>query len=79
MNWNNMDLSDSYERDQNLIEPLTFSTLLLEVGCNCRDIEEATVKAQFEEDLQSRIDEAREVFKANLQNIVKRAREERNR
>ena len=77
MNWNNIDLNDGYERDQHLIDPLTFSTLLLEVGCNCRDIDEAAVREQFEADLQSRIYEARKVFESNISNIVKRAKEER--
>tara|TARA_R110000796_G_scaffold211186_1_gene327319 strand:+ start:339 stop:581 length:243 start_codon:yes stop_codon:yes gene_type:complete len=78
MNWNNIDLSDGYERDQHLIDPLTFSTLLLEVGCNCRVINEEAIKKQFEEDLQSRIEEARLVFNLNLANITKRAQSERS-
>ena len=78
MNWNNVNLNDGYERDQHLIDPLTFSTLLLEVGCNCRLIDEETVREQFEEDLQSRIEDAREVFRLNLANITKRAQSERS-
>tara|TARA_R110000765_G_scaffold218531_1_gene322975 strand:+ start:78 stop:320 length:243 start_codon:yes stop_codon:yes gene_type:complete len=78
MNWNNIDLNDGYERDQHLIDPLTFSTLLLEVGCNCRVINEEAIKKQFEEDLQSRIEEARLVFYLNLANITKRAQSERS-
>lgn len=77
MNWNNIDLNDNYERDQHLIDSLTFSTLLLEVGCNCRVIDEDSIKKQFEEDLQTRIVEAREVFAANLANLVKYAQLER--
>ncbi len=77
MNWNNIDLNDGYERNQNLIEPLSFDTLLLEVGCNLRNINPVSVTAQFEEDLQIRIDEAREVFAANLANIIKKAKQER--
>ena len=78
MNWNNVNLNDGYERDQHLIDPLTFSTLLLEVGCNCREIDEEAVRKQFEEDLQSRIEDAREVFRLNLANITKRAQSERS-
>ena len=78
MNWNNIDLNDGYERDQHLIDPLTFSTLLLEVGCNCRVINEEAIKKQFEEDLQSRIEKARLVFYLNLANITKRAQSERS-
>ena len=78
MDWKNVNLTDGYERDQNIIDPLSFDTLLLEISCNCREINEATVKAQFEADLQSKIESAREVFNNNLQNIVKKAIEERN-
>lgn len=77
MNWNNVDLNDGYEIDQNLIEPLSFRTLLLEIECNCREIDVKAVSKQFEEDLQSRIRDAREVFAANLENIAKRAKEAR--
>jgi hypothetical protein len=75
--WNNVDLSGN-ERNAYLIDPLTFETLLLEIGCNSRDINEDSVRRQFEDDLLSRIQEAREVFEVNLQNIVKQARKERN-
>ena len=77
INWNNIDLKSSYERDLNLIDALSFDTLLLEIACNIRDINPQTVSEQFETDLQSRIDEAREVFALNLANIVKQANRER--
>lgn len=76
MDWFNVNLN-SHEIDSYLIDPLTFSTLLLEINCNIRDINPATVTAQFEEDLQSRIEEARSVFKSNLKNIVKKAQSDR--
>ena len=76
MDWFNVNLN-SHEVDSYLIDPLTFSTLLLEINCNIRDINPATVTAQFEEDLQSRIEEARSVFKSNLKNIVKKAQSDR--
>jgi hypothetical protein len=76
MDWNNIDLN-SHEVDSYLIDPLTFGTLLLEINCNIRDINAATVTAQFEEDLQSRIEEARSIFKSNLKNIVKKAKKDR--
>jgi len=75
MDWNNIDLN-SHEIDSHLIDPLTFETLLLEINCNIRDINPTTVTAQFEEDLQSRIKEARSVFKSNLKNIVKKAKKD---
>ena len=76
MDWNNVDLN-SHEIDSYLIDPLTFETLLLEINCNIPNINPATVAAQFEEDLQSRIEEARSVFKYNLKNIVKKAKQDR--
>jgi hypothetical protein len=78
MNWSNIDLKDGYERDQNLIEPLKFSTLLLEVECNCKEINGAALIKQFEADLQSRIDEAREIFGDNLRNLTKHAQATRD-
>jgi hypothetical protein len=79
IDWNNVDLTDSYESSRNLIENLTFDALLLEVDCNLPVINAQTVAAQFELDLQSRIDEARETFSANLANIVEHAQKERAR
>ena len=79
MNWNNLDLTeDSHERDSALIDGLTFDTLLLEINCNIKDINPDTIRKQFIEDLTSRVDEARNIFEANIQNITKQAKKERN-
>ena len=72
--WNNIDMHSPYETSLNLIENLTFDTLLLEIGCNCEKIDEQTVTAQFEEDLRSRIESAREIFQANLESIIRKAK-----
>ena len=80
MNWNNVNLSEeSSERESNLIDPLTFDTLLLEIHCNIKDINPETVKQQFKEDLNNRVQEAWDVFNSNLNNIVKQAKKERAR
>ena len=76
--WNNIDLNSMNERDLNIIDPLTFETLLLEIECNIKDINKGTVTEQFLEDLNYRNKEAVEVFKANLDSIVKKALEYRN-
>jgi len=76
--WYNIDLTSAFERDQCLIDPLTFEILLIEIGCNLSEINAETVTAQFEEDLRSRVDEARSIFKSNLENIVRYAQEQRN-
>lgn len=76
MNYNNIDLNSS-EVESQLIDSLTFKTLLLEINCNLPEINADTVRKQFEEDLKSRVREAREIFEANLNNIVKQAQGER--
>lgn len=78
MDWTNVNLLSAYERDQNIIDPLNFDTLIMECHCNLREINESTVKAQFEEDLRSRITSAREILENNLKNIVKQVNKERN-
>tara|TARA_B100001146_G_C16161175_1_gene425727 strand:+ start:252 stop:494 length:243 start_codon:yes stop_codon:yes gene_type:complete len=74
MDWKNVNLESSYERDQSIIDALSFDTLLLEISCNVREINAKTVMQQFEEDLQSRIQSAREVMRDNLKNIVNDAK-----
>ena len=78
MDWTNINLEDGYERDQNILDPYSFDTLLLEIHCNLKNINAETVKQQFDAILQSKIDIARDVFKANLANIVTKAKQERN-
>jgi len=73
MDWNNVDLSSPSERDANILEPLSFDILLLEVSCNVREINEQTVRAQFMESLNSKIESAKDVFEANIKNITKEA------
>lgn len=72
--WNNIDMHSPYETSLNLVENLTFDTLLLEIQCNCEKIDEQTITAQFEEDLRSRIESAREIFQANLESIIRKAK-----
>lgn len=78
MDWNNVNLKSDYERNQNIIDPLSFDTLLLEISCNIKNINDQTIKQQFETDLQNRINSAREVFEANLKNIMQDAIEYQN-
>lgn len=78
MNWNNVDLNSGYEREQNILDSLSFDILLLEISCNVKNITPTSVRQQFEETLKSKIESAREVFENNLKNIVKNAQECRN-
>ncbi|MGL5032645.1 MAG: hypothetical protein ACRC6M_02460 [Microcystaceae cyanobacterium] len=73
--WKNVDLNSPCDRGLELINGLSFETLLLEIHCNLREINKETVKELFEDDLQSRIKSARKVFNDNLENIVNHATE----
>ena len=75
--YSNIDLNSGYQKDLNIIDPLSFADLLLEINCNLPTINEWTVRRQFEEDLQRTIEAAREIFEANLSNIVKHANNHR--
>ena len=79
MNWNKVDLKSSYERSQNFLDGYSFETLLLEVHCNLKEITKETVLAQFEECLKIKVQSAREIVNANIENLVTKAKKERNR
>ena len=72
MNWENIDLN-SHEIYANIVDSYSFNTLLLEVTCNCKEINKETIRKQFEESLNSNIQSAREVFESNLDNILNHA------
>ena len=72
--WQNIDMNSAYETSLELVDGLTFDTLLLEIGCNCKEINERTVTEQFEADLQCIVDNAKDIFKANLENIIRKAK-----
>jgi len=78
MNWNNIDLNSPSERDAKILEPYSFDTLLLEISCNLKEVNKETIKKHFLESLESKIQCAKDVFEANLNNIVSKATEERN-
>lgn len=78
MDWTNVNLKSNYERAQNIIDPLNFDTLLLEISCNIKNINKDTIKKQFETDLKNRINSAREIFNNNLNNILIDALEYQN-
>ena len=77
MNHLKIDFTSDYEKSQNILEPYTFETLLLELHCNVREIDETAARKQFEEELQSKIETAREIFEANLNGIVNQTRKDR--
>ena len=77
MDYLNINFSSDHERNSNILDDYNFETLFLEISCNLREINEETVKKQFYESLNSKIQCAKDIFNANLQNIVKYAQEER--
>ena len=77
MDFLNIDLTSDHERNTNILDGYDLETLFLEISCNVTDINEETVKAQFYESLNSKIQCAKDIFNANLKNIVKYAQEER--
>ena len=77
MDYLNINLNNDHERNTNILDGYDLETLFLEISCNVTEINEETVKKQFYESLNSKIQSAKEIFNANLQNIVKYAHEER--
>lgn len=75
--WNNIDL-DSHEIDSAIVDEYTFETLLLEINCNLPEINEATVRQQFNKSLDATIEQAKDIFESNLKNILNHATKERN-
>ena len=77
MNWNNVDLTDGYERSQNILDGYDFDTLLLEISCNIKDVNKESITKQFYVSLNSKIQCAKDVFNANLDNILQEALREK--
>jgi len=78
INWSNVNLDDAYEREQNLLDPYSFDTILLEIDCNLREINRETVRKQITENLTEKYRLALEIMSDNLDNIVTQAKRERN-
>ena len=77
MDYLNIDFKSDHERNTDILDGYDLETLFLEISCNVTEINEETVKAQFYESLNSKIQSAKDIFNANLKNIVKYAQEER--
>ena len=77
MDYLNIDLSNDQERNTDILDGYDLETLFLEISCNLTEINEETVKQQFYESLNSKIQSAKDIFNANLKNIIKYAQEER--
>jgi hypothetical protein len=77
INWENVDL-DSWQVSLPLVDGLSFSEFLLTLDCSCSVVTAEAVRKQFEEELMSRVEDAREVLEANLSNIVIKANKTKN-
>ena len=77
MDYLNINLTNDHERNTDILNGYDLETLFLDISCNLTEINEETVKQQFYESLNSKIQSAKDIFNANLKNIVKYAQEER--
>jgi len=73
MDYSNVNLKSPYEASQNILDSINFDILLLEISCNLTVINKETIKKQFEISLDAKINEAKQVFNDNLNNILKEA------
>lgn len=78
MNWKNVDLNRPAESSQNILDPYSFDTLLLEVECNCPVISRETVRKQALYELNTKYQTALTILEDNLDNITAKAFEARN-
>lgn len=70
IDWDNVDLEDSYFKEQKILDPISFADLLLTINCNISHPTPENVRRQFNELLQANIEEAKEIFESNLINIT---------
>lgn len=77
IDWRNVYLGSAFNRDQPMLDPYSFNTLLLEIECNLPEITEATVREQALKALESKVNSFKEILENNLSNITKHAQKER--
>lgn len=77
MDWNNIDLNSNWEANQNFLDSYDLASLLLEVACNCPEINADTVRKQAMYELDLKYKTAVEILEANLNNIVAHAQKQR--
>ena len=72
-NWTNLNFKDSSTQSLNIIDPLDFGTLTLEVCCNIAShkLSEETLEAQFQTDLDQAVENAKTVWQANKKEYLK--------
>ena len=77
--WNNIDLTDGYQRNLNILEPYNFETLLLELNCNIptKDLTKEAILKQAKDVIKAKYTEAMEILENNADNVLKYELEDR--
>ncbi len=72
MDWNNIDFNDGYEIRQNLLDGYSFEQMFDEIYCNIPNhaLNEATVRQQIKESIESKLNCVKEVLETNIENVV---------
>ena len=76
MDYLNADFNSTYETSQDFLDGYSFETLFLEISCNMKPEErtEENILKHVKETLKNRQEEALEIIKSNLKNIVKHSK-----
>ena len=72
IDWKAVDLTQAYNRDQNILDSYNFETLFLEIHCNMREEEKtaANILKHACEVLNSKMELAKEILIDNIYNIT---------
>ena len=75
IDWENVNLKSDYQKSLNILEPYNFEILLLELYTNIPNhkMTKEEITKHFNLVLNAKVNEAKEIFEANLQNILKQA------
>lgn len=60
-----------------LLDGITFDDLILTVHCNCREINEQTVRLELRDILESRLEDMKFLIEKNIDIIMEKAKEGR--
>ena len=70
-------LDDDLYTSDNLLDPITFDQLIMAVHCDCRQVNEASVRREQEKILEMRKDDMMELLERNMDIIIEKALENR--
>ncbi len=66
-------LGDDLSGEDNLLDPVTFESLILSVHCGCQVIDRKSVKKTMDEIIEDRLADARFLLERNMEAIIKAA------